>query len=71
MTITTEDLFGKVFAEKVDEAGTMLTGGVFGVYSDSACINLITTITPATAWLQTVILMQTKHPIDIILTALF
>ena len=45
MTITTEDLFGKVSAEKVDEAGTKLTGIVFGVYSDSACTNLITTMT--------------------------
>jgi len=45
MTITTEDLFGKVSAEKVDEAGTKLTGVIFGVYSDSACTNLITTMT--------------------------
>jgi len=45
MTITTEDLFGKVSAEKVDEAGTTLTGIVFGVYADSACTNLITTMT--------------------------
>lgn len=45
LTLTTEDLYGKVSAEKVDEAGSKLTGVTFGIYADSSCNDLITTMT--------------------------
>ena len=45
MTITTEDVCGKVSANKVNENGDKLSGVVFGIYADKACTDLITTMT--------------------------
>lgn len=62
LSLSTEDVKGKVSVNKVDEAGNKLTGVVFGVFSDSACSNLITTMTTQSGAATSGDINVSQHP---------